>query len=238
MNMRLLSTGVSGIAILAASMATAGGMAPAPAVEPVVVVEPAPLVFDWTGAYVGLQYNLLNSNVDSTIGLFDEDYEFGKNVDGQGFGIYGGYNWQNSAWVYGVDAEYNWVDADDDATIDIMPTSTTSTTSAEIEATGALRARVGYAAGRALFYGTAGLAYVDYEIRNVTGGLADTEGTYNWGWTAGIGMEYAFTDNWIGRIDYRYSDYDGESGSFFDDSSDYEIDLDTSEVRVGVAYRF
>ncbi|MFW5654122.1 MAG: outer membrane protein [Roseicyclus sp.] len=237
MKIRLIAASVSGIATLAASMATAGGVAPAPATEPIVqAVEPSQM-FDWSGGYAGLQYNLLNSDVDSTIGLFEDDYEFGKNVDGQGFGIFGGYNWQTDAWVYGVDVEYNWVDADDDAAITITEVGT-SLTSAEIEATGALRARAGYAVGRALFYGTLGLAYVDYEIRNVTGELAETEGSYNWGWTAGIGMEYAFTENWIGRIDYRYSDYDGESGSFFDDTSDYEIDLDTGELRLGVAYRF
>jgi opacity protein-like surface antigen len=28
-----------------------------------------------------------------------------------------------------------------------------------------------------------------------------------WGWTAGLGIEMALAENWIGRIDYAYQDY-------------------------------
>ena len=240
MTRRVLALVIAGGGIVAGGASLAGSPAPAPAdpvIQPVVVAAP----FDWTGGYVGLQFGLLSSNVDTTVGFLEDDYEFGKNVDGTAIGIYGGYNWQfGTPWVYGVEAEYNWVDGDDDDTIsvDVLGDGTESTTKASIDATGALRGRVGYAWDRALVYGTLGLAYVDYEVENRVGGDSDSSSADNWGWTAGVGFDYAFTDNWIGRIDYRYSDYDGDDGSWYEDGSDYDIDLDTSELRVGVAYRF
>jgi hypothetical protein len=85
----------------------------------------------------------------------------------------------------------------------------------------------------------AGAAYIDDEIAADVGGRSDTDSGDNWGWTAGFGVEYAFSEDWSGRLDYRYSEYDGD-GSFYEKEpdGDYDLDLDTSEVRVGVAYRF
>jgi len=238
MTRKLLALVIAGGGLVAGGASLAGSPEPAP-VDPVIQPVPVAAAFDWTGGYAGLQFGLLSSNVDTTVGFLEDDYEFGKNVDGTALGIYGGYNWQfGTPWVYGVEAEYNWVDGDDDDTVAVDVLETESKTTASIDATGALRGRVGYAWDRALLYGTLGLAYVDYEVENEVGGASDSSSADNWGWTAGVGFDYAFTDNWIGRIDYRYSDYDGDDGSWYEDGSDYDIDLDTSELRVGVAYRF
>lgn len=235
---------LSGTAALTAGTALAGGL-DEPVQEPV-IQQPAPVVapIDWTGGYVGLQFGALNSNLDNDVGIFDDEYSFGTNTEGGQVGIYGGYNWQTGGpWVYGVEGEYNWVDADDDATVtvrNLAGDNIDGTAEAQIDATGAIRGRVGYAVDRALFYAAAGAAYVDYEVSADVGGRSDTDSADNWGWTAGVGVEYAFSDNWSGRIDYRYSEFDGDDGSFYEGSSDgdYDLDLDTSELRVGVAYRF
>jgi outer membrane immunogenic protein len=63
-----------------------------------------------------------------------------------------------------------------------------------------VRGRVGYAFDRNLIYLTGGLAY---------GGLNGNwwhGSTSNQGWTLGGGIEYAFTDNWTGRIEGLYVD--------------------------------
>jgi outer membrane immunogenic protein len=233
------------IAAFAGGPAVAGGLTEP---EPAPVIQPAPVVtapaFNWTGGFAGLQFGALNSSIDSNVGFFEDDYEFGKNVDGSVIGIYGGYDWQQtgSPWVFGFDAEYNWVDADDDASVLVgvlgRDEEIESTTQATIDATAALRGRVGYTYERALFYGTAGLSYIDYEIENEINGDSDNTSADNWGWTLGAGVEYAFTDQISGRIDYRYSDYDGDDGSWYEGDSDYDIDLETSEIRLGIAYRF
>ena len=48
-----------------------------------------------------------------------------------------------------------------------------------------------------------------------------------------MAREYAFTDNWIGRLEYRY--YDFSDGSL-DDFGD--IELETNTLTAGVAYKF
>lgn len=243
MRIASLTAAVSGLAILGAGASLAGGLNE-PVAEP--VVQPAPTAapgFDWSGGYVGLQFGAVDSDIDSNVGLFEDDFEFGKNAEGSEIGIYGGYNWHETGpWVFGVDAEYNAVDADDDATVEVgvigQGGTVEGTAEATIDATAALRGRVGYAWDRALFYGTAGAAYVDYEVDTQIDGESDGTSADNWGWTLGAGVEYAFTDRWIGRVDYRYSDYDGDDGSWYEGDADYEIDLQTRELRVGVAYRF
>ena len=50
----------------------------------------------------------------------------------------------------------------------------------------------------------------------------------------GAGVDYAFTDNVIGRVEYRYYDFgDQEIGDFLDD-----VDINFNTVTVGVAYKF
>jgi outer membrane immunogenic protein len=56
------------------------------------------------------------------------------------------------------------------------------------------------------------------------------------GWTIGGGAEYAFTGNWLGRIEYRYYDFsdkdiDGAGGLG-------EVSLNTSTITAGIAYTF
>jgi outer membrane immunogenic protein len=52
------------------------------------------------------------------------------------------------------------------------------------------------------------------------------------GWTAGLGAEHAFTDNWLGRAEYRYYDFGTE------DITRGEVDLSMHTVSVGIAYKF
>ncbi len=67
---------------------------------------------------------------------------------------------------------------------------------------GTLRARVGYAADRVLFYVTGGGAYGNVET-GANGGFVKSNKA---GWTAGAGVEAAFADNWTARIEYLFVD--------------------------------
>lgn len=63
-----------------------------------------------------------------------------------------------------------------------------------------LRARLGYAADRVLFYGTAGGALGDVAPGQSGNFQRITKG----GWAAGAGVEAAFTENLTARIEYLY----------------------------------
>ena len=57
------------------------------------------------------------------------------------------------------------------------------------------------------------------------------------GWTAGAGAEAKITQNIVGRVEYRYSDY-GQQGLRSGRFDDVSSKLTTNEVRVGVGYKF
>lgn len=73
----------------------------------------------------------------------------------------------------------------------------------EFDTTGSVRARVGYALDHALFYGAAGWTGARGHVSTPVG---DDDATFS-GWTVGAGLDYAFTDNIFGRVEYRYNDY-------------------------------
>jgi len=58
-----------------------------------------------------------------------------------------------------------------------------------------IRGRFGYAADRVLFYLTAGGAFGNIEANTATTFQSESKG----GWTAGAGLEGAFTDHWTAR---------------------------------------
>lgn len=175
----------------------------------------APVVYDWTGFYVGLQAGYGWTKVDLPAGFGEEDF------DGFTLGAHVGANWQSGAWVFGIegDINYNWNENTYLGAIDVGT-----------DWSGSVRGRVGYAIDRTLIYGTGGFAITNGYVDGA--GLDESETLT--GWTLGAGVEYAFAENWTGRLEYRYSDYG---------SDDFGLglgDFDVTEhaVRVGVSYKF
>jgi outer membrane immunogenic protein len=104
---------------------------------------------------------------------------------------------------------------------------------------GAARLRLGYAVDRFLPYIAGGVAFgkVDLErIDDLGASLGSTDETFT-GWTVGVGLEYAFTDNFIGRAEYRYTDF-GNEDMTINDLPATNVDLTTNDVRLGIAYKF
>ena len=204
--------------MLASAMVMALG-GTAMAADPVVFEEaPAPVivdtVYDWSGVYIGLQggYGWAEAELE-VLG----DPEGSEDLDGPFVGAYAGYNWQWGSFVAGVEGDINasWIEFEEDDD------------SGEIDWFGSLRGRAGFAWDRTLLFGTVGVAHAE-----VSGGDDDLGFT---GWTAGLGVEHAFTDNWLGRAEYRYYDFGSED---VPEIRAGEIDLDMHTVSVGIAYKF
>ncbi len=92
------------------------------------------------------------------------------------------------------------------------PGSFTATSRADIQ--GSIRGRVGIAWDRALLYATGGVAFSGFNnsITDTTGFVAPAGTSASFsntrvGWTVGGGIEYAITNNWSVRAEYRYSDF-------------------------------
>jgi len=198
-------------AALAASTLAGGAFAadlPSRKVAPAPVYAPPP-VFTWTGFYVGLQAGAVWDKVSNNGNYGGYGYALapvfpvastalwwasGNNTK-TGFvgGGHIGGNYQIGAFVVGAEGDLEGA----------------SVWSGSLR--GSLRGRLGFGLDRALIYATGGLAF---------GGRSGSSNYgyygYNWGgntsssrlgWTAGAGLEYAFTPNWSAGAEYRYSDF-------------------------------
>jgi outer membrane immunogenic protein len=106
-------------------------------------------------------------------------------------GFHAGYNWQTNNVVLGLENSITFIDAPD---IDYVAT---------------LRARLGYAAGNSLVYGTGGLAFAS--LPEDLASIIDIDDTA-WGWAAGGGYEFKRDSGWsVGAEALYYNfDIDGE----------------------------
>lgn len=175
-------------------------------------VDVAP-TYNWSGIYTGLQAGGAWTRADDGVDVL--------RMNGGTFGAFAGANWQSGNLVFGVEGDVNYAN--------LSGSIFAIDASAKLE--GSLRARLGYAFDRTMIYGAAGLAVARVHVEAI--GLLDKKETFT-GWTVGGGAEYAFTDNWIARADYRYSDY---GNSHFGIGGD-GIDFTGHAVRLGVAYKF
>lgn len=184
-------------------LASAGAAAAADVQEPYPDVEPAR--FGWDGAYVG-----------GSIGyawLDDIDYQFTPPLPDKGedviFGLHAGYNWQLGNLVFGAEVEAQRLDI----TYEFLDFIT-------IDNAFAAKARAGYAFDRYLVTAHGGGVYATTNYM----GLKD------WGWTAGAGIDYAFTDNITLGAQYNHYEFKEFDGTQIDAT----IDLVTA--RVGLKF--
>lgn len=101
----------------------------------------------------------------------------------------------------------------------------------DVEAFGAIRARVGYAFGRFVAYGAAGVAFAPAEFAR--GGAQDR--VWQSGFTVGAGVDVAIATNLSARAEYLYIDLDRRG---FDAGGDAAIGSSGSLARLGLNYRF
>ena len=91
-----------------------------------------------------------------------------------------------------------------------------------------------------MLFATAGIAIADFSFQE--GVPADTPAsnripaTYV-GFSVGGGVEYAFTDHLLGRLQYVYDDFGGKNFTTADGGT-YRVDLTSQTLRGGVAWKF
>lgn len=206
-----------------------------------VVLEPTPEFlpagFVWTGGYVGLQagYGWGDGDLSSDVGVVAAPAD----IDGWLGGVYTGYNHQlANNIVVGIDADIAWsgIDGFGQAFLFGAPVPGGGV-DYKLNWTGAVRAKLGYAVDRFLPYIAGGVAFAGADATVFAGGTPVQEYSDTLvGWTVGVGVEYAFTDNLLARAEYRYTDY-GDL-DFTEAGTSGRFGFKTNDVRVGVAYKF
>ena len=226
---RILIVSVGAIALTGSAFA-------ADLARPPAYVPPAP-IFSWTGVYVGGQvgYAWGKNNFDLA-DAFGDFNNSSLNASGVIGGAHVGYNLQLSRFVIGLEGDVDG-SSQHNAFNSVVPFGTSLAYGGLLGAPifgafninenhnieGSIRGRVGYAWDRVLLYATGGGAFGGFN-GNVSGnfpggvfgpnatafpafGGAASISTTRVGWTAGGGIEYAVTDNWSIRAEYRYTDF-------------------------------
>lgn len=187
---------------------------------------PVPVAYNWSGFYLGGHIGYGWASEDA------RDLLVGPGVAGaidpSGFlaGAQIGYNWQTGAFVFGVEGDWSWVNADKAVTV---PGGAIITSDHNWYATAT--ARVGYAVDNWLWYVKGGAAWMDadYGISRF-GKVGDTRT----GWTLGTGLEWAIAPQWSAKLEYNYLDFGKDSFG----PATMDVDTQIHVVKLGLNYRF
>ena len=205
------------------------------AVKAPIYKAPVAVPFSWTGWYVGLQGGYSWGRSQLTQGTAATNW---FDVKGGFIGGTLGANWQFQNIVLGIETDAAWSDIKSGP----QPSSATfgcGSGPCETNVTwfGTTRGRLGLAWDRFLVYGTGGVAYgfVHSRIDN-TAPLFDDGGKTRVGWTAGGGVEYAFTNNWSAKVEYLHIDFGTYDIGTSVPTPQAQTHLDL--VRGGLNYRF
>ena len=221
----------------------------------VVPLPVVPVVYNWTGFYVGGNGGYGWANVDSSVynlnnGVFEAS-DSSTRTGGFGGGQIG-YNFQPFPhFLFGVEGDFDWASL----TGDSSGCSATGCASASHKTDwfSTLRVRMGYVVDDWLFYGTGGIAWTHGSttrtitqvnnpalVSSLLGASASSSGQ-NTGWTLGGGVEYGFWRNWSVNVEYRYMQINPSRDFFYPilsanrHSSSVE---DINTVRAALNYHF
>ena len=188
----------SGIVALTALIAT-----PAMAADMPVKAAPAPLLFSWTGCYLGV-----HAGAGWQVSSYTGGGHIASGVGGLG-GAQAGCNAQWRQFVIGIEGEFWGSSLYDREYFQEGSFSTDSYSRNRWD--GAISVRSGVAFDRAFIYGKLGVVWgkFDYTTDVVfPGGTATERGDAIFtGVLIGVGFEYALTDNWTTKFEYNYIDY-------------------------------
>jgi outer membrane immunogenic protein len=182
-------------------------------------------VANWAGFYLGIDGGVARHDAEfNDLGGFFGGGSNNTSKTGGVFGGYAGYNFQDRSFVYGVEADINWVGAK--ATEAWGGSSTFNSTglqSQNVPWVATFRGRMGIDFESTLFYLTGGLAAGKVENSfnafcppapgsfciaglpgEMFGGFSNS--TTRLGWTAGAGIEHMFSSHWTVRGEFRYVD--------------------------------
>jgi outer membrane immunogenic protein len=243
---KLLLAGAAVSALLGGSASAADLARPAP-----VYIPPPPVValFTWTGCYVGGNVGGVWATRDWTDGTFlAPGTSFGSSTaSGAIGGLQAGCNYQVGAWVFGLQGDYDWTNANQTNT-PVLFAPFGGATYSKLKSLASVTGRVGYAFDRFLGYVKGGGAWEQSDYSVLIAGLtAATASETKGGWTVGVGGEYAFL-NWLtGFIEYDFYRFGDNANTFactvpacvgIPAAAIANVKTDVSVLKVGLNLKF
>jgi outer membrane immunogenic protein len=249
--MKTALSGMIGAALLLGGSANAADLA-VPAYK-ASVMAPA---FSWTGWYIGGNIGAgWGENADA-VATPGPGVNFGAgptSANSTPGGVIGGgqvgYDWQvNRSWVFGLVADFQGADIRGSSSGPGPGNGCAPSVCAteDLRFLGTARGRLGWTAGNWLLYGTGGVAYGSVNstenfsnlIFPITGSRSETRV----GWTGGVGVNYAMTQNWVVGLEYLHYDLGTTSVTGTDASGKFSATVDQKVggdiVRGVINYKF
>jgi outer membrane immunogenic protein len=248
--MRSVGCGLVALSLAAIAVAApvhAADLPVAPAYTP--AAPPPPAIYNWTGFYIGgnvggglLHDSATQTTTAPTVTLQGPIDVNPFNIVG---GIQGGFDYQFGSVVVGAQA--SWSASNLNGSTVVNPAAApapgdqerlTSEPSWFASATG----RLGYAANTLLIYAKGGGAWMHVEhVQDIlaAGGALNTSQAISdsrSGFTAGVGLEYALTQNLSALFEYDFYDFGTETENFTVTPLSIRSQLHT--LTVGLNYRF
>jgi outer membrane immunogenic protein len=210
---------------------------------------PARTVYDWSGLYLGTDGGFGRETAQGTLtdvaGTRLATYNY--RVAGPLAGLFVGGNYQLNRIVLGAEGDWQWSNLTGNNQT-LAPLGAAGafpagpfTISTTVKDYASIRGRMGFAFDRFLAFGTAGWAWGNPSSSYALVGGAPfvNQGGGSAGWTAGAGLDYAFTDAVFGRLEYRYTSL--ATAGFVNvasNSADRPNHVPISDLRAGLAYKF
>jgi outer membrane immunogenic protein len=189
---------------------------------------PVMRTYDWTGFYVGGNVgghwgsDKITTTTDpgggfGLAGAAAIDATSPVTLHPNGFigGVQAGYNLEGSGGVWGIEVDANWLGGSAARALSNIPANNpldtlTNTTQATFLSTFRMRWGTTVLSDRSLLFLTAGFALETLKTTDTMGHLGNTvitatsNSTWEPGFTAGGGFEYAFTDNFSAKVEYLF----------------------------------
>ncbi len=218
---------------------------------------------EWTGFYAGGHFDYAagfsswtatqaGAATPGLSGAFDlfQGYDFSTGRGSYLLGFQAGYNYMlPSRLVLGLETDVSFPSLLGASQAIASPLIGQAIYSDQVEMSGTVRGRIGYAPGHWLFYVTGGFAYSFDEFSRTqvagaaVGGTAVAGTVENRfmvpriGGAAGLGMEVTLTPRWTARLEYLFTDYGSRGVDFPAGAQRFTSDLAVHTLRVGLDYK-
>jgi outer membrane immunogenic protein len=245
MKLILGSVIAAGVVLSTSFVAQAADLPPAPPPRaPAAYVPVAPPVYNWTGFYLGINGGWGFGTAKWTAIGVGATGTGSESANGGVIGGTLGFNYQTGAFVFGAEADFDASGINTGTSQSVCNIGVACQTGNNWLST--VRGRAGFAADRALFYATAGGAFANEQT--VVNAVTTTH--QRTGWTAGLGVEYAFAENWTAKIEYLYVDLGSKAVTCTSTAGvcaappagfgpvNFQAGLTDNLIRAGINYKF
>jgi outer membrane immunogenic protein len=216
----------------------------------------APACAQFGGGYIGVQGGSVTHDTgfndhDSWADQFNVDISLSHVERSRWGGAVGplvGWNLQRNCTVFGVEVDWSWTSISHSRvyTGNGLPAAMAVTLEDKVRWFGTARTRGGIVVNDVLLYATGGFAFgnVRHAWTLTQPGLTEGFNTSNtrWGWTTGVGSEWAWTDRISIKFEALYVRFVDRETTFFSPSNAQNFTVSHQDAlwvtRVGLNYRW